>query len=75
MVTRMLLSLKRAAVRDIDQDWEISEKSETILDISGTSGIVRASVRYSNPVSHAKHGDVIPIPMEVIPMRDERYHV
>lgn len=75
MVTRMLLSLKRTAAKGSDQGWGASEKSESSLDLPSATGIVRGSVRFSNPKSHAQVGDGITIPMEIIHIRDERYHI
>lgn len=75
MVTRMMLSLKRTAVKGVDQDWELFEKSGSMLEPPSTSRTVRGSIRFSDPVSHAKLGSVIPIPMEIIQIKDERHHV
>ena len=75
MITRMLLSLKRTAAKDPDQCWGVSEETDSILDLPSTPRIVRGSVRFSSPVSHSKFGNGIPIPMEVIHIREERDHV
>jgi len=76
MITRMLLSLKRTAAKGSDQGWGVSGESDSMLDLPSTPRIVRGSVRFSDAaMSHAQLGNGIPIPMEVIHVRDERYHV
>ena len=75
MITRMLLSLKRTAAKGSDQGWGVSGESDSMLDLPSTPRIVRGSVRFSTTVSHAQLGNGISIPMEVIHIRDERYHV
>lgn len=75
MITRMLLSLKRTAAKGSDQGWGVSGESDSMLDLPCSPRIVRGSLRFSNALSHAKIGNGIPIPMEVIHIRDERYPV
>jgi len=75
MITRMLLSLKRTAAKGSDQGWGVSGETDSILDLPSTPRIVRGSIRFSNHTSHDQLGNGIPIPMEVIHIRDERFHV
>jgi len=75
MVTRMLLSLKRTSAQVPDQDWAVtgrSLESLSTLDLPSTPGVIRGNVRFSDPM-HL--GNVIPIPMEIIHVKDERHHV
>lgn len=75
MTSRMLLSLKRTCIEDISQGWVLDVTTEGPLDPPGTPRMVRGSARFSNPVSKAEVGKATTIAMEVIHVRDERYHV
>jgi len=75
MTTRMLLSLKRTCIKDISNDWVLDVTTEGATDPPSTPRIVRGSTRFSNAISKVEIGNAIPIPMEIIHMRDERYCV
>ena len=72
MITRMLLSLKKTAAKGSDQGWGVSGETDSMLDLPSTPRIIRGSARFSSAISHAQVGNSIP--MEVIHVRDERYH-
>lgn len=69
MITRMLLSLKRASVEGLGQSWGVDER-ESALDPPTSLRALRGVTLYRAQVSN-----VIPIPMETIYARDEQCHI
>lgn len=75
MITRMLLSLKRTSAKSLCQSWYAIEINEGLLDSPSSPRVVRGGARFPNPVPHGQIGNVIPIQMEIIHIRDERCYV
>jgi hypothetical protein len=74
MTTRMLLSLRKAAAKDLFQDWDVVESNE------GTSGLpignrMIRGMRFPGPLFRAQTNNVTPIVMEVIHVGEERCYV
>ncbi|KAF9784904.1 hypothetical protein BJ322DRAFT_1060138 [Thelephora terrestris] len=72
MTTRMLLSLKRTSPEDISDGWILDVTTESALEPPSTPQIVHGVNRFSNALSRAEVGKAVPIPLEVIHIRDER---
>jgi hypothetical protein len=78
MTTRMLLSLKRTCIVDISQDWVLDVTTGGATDPPSTPRIIRGSMRFSTAMAKVEIGNAAyaaPIPMELIHIRSERYHV
>ncbi|KAF9645360.1 hypothetical protein BDM02DRAFT_586096 [Thelephora ganbajun] len=74
MITRMLISLKKTSAKGLGQGWVLGEKDDSILDPSGSLRVVRDGALSSSHTSHNQLDSVIPIHMEIIHIRGERFH-
>lgn len=75
MTTRMLLSLRKAAAKDLFQDWDVWETSEGTSDLPVCTRVVRGA-HFPGPLFRAQTDSVVtPIVMEVIHVREERCYL
>jgi hypothetical protein len=74
MITRMLLSLKRASAGGLGQSWGVDE-NEDALDPPINPRMFRGVTHFSSSVYPDQVSNVIPIPMETIYTTDEQCHI
>lgn len=66
----MLLSLKRSSSKN--QGWDCCETNEGTVDPPTSPTTFRGGVRFSKPTFRVQTGDIVPIPMDIIHLRDGR---
>jgi len=69
MITRMMLSLKRASTKGLGQSWIIEENGSGLDPPTGPRML--RGVRHFSSSMYAQFSDVIPIPMETIHTMDD----
>jgi hypothetical protein len=74
MITRMLLSLRRASAGSLGQSWDVGG-TEGALDPLISPRMLRSVTHFSSSVYRDQVNSVIPIPMETIHTRDKQCRV
>ena len=74
MITRMLLSLRRASAEDLSRSWGVDENGSS-LAFPTSPRMLRGAKHFSSSAGRVQITSVIPIPLETIDTRDEQCHI